>query len=121
MVRIAIGGAILIAMSVAHAGAEDDFPIGGTYLRDIVCTGDGSHRPDLLVRITRQRIESPMGACNILNRRRAGAAFHLHVECKVAGDQSILGDVTFTIRDERTVDFEDQDHTSDATLHRCSR
>jgi hypothetical protein len=100
--------------------AEDEFPIAGTYMRDIVCTGNGSHRPDLLVTITHKRIESPMGSCNILSRKRIGRAISAHVECKVPGDQLILGDVIFTIRDERTIDFEDQDHTSDATLYRCA-
>jgi hypothetical protein len=85
----------------------------------MVCNGNGSERPDLLVTITRQRIESPMGVCNILSRKRVGRAISAHVECRIPGDQLILGDVTFTIRDARTVDFEDQDHTSDATLHRC--
>ena len=100
--------------------AEDDFPIVGTYMRDIACAGNGSHRPDLLVKITQKQIESPMGVCNILSRKRVGKAISAHVECKVPGDQLILGDVTFTLRDERTLDFEDQDHTSDATLHRCT-
>jgi hypothetical protein len=100
--------------------AEDDFPIVGTYTRDIACAGNGSHRPDLLVTITQKQIESPMGVCNILSRKRTGRAISAHVECKVPGDQLILGDVTFTVRDEKTLEFEDQDHTSDATLHRCS-
>ena len=99
---------------------EDDFPIVGTYMRDIACTGNGSHRPDLLVTITQKRIESPMGTCNILSRKRVGQAISAHVQCKVPGDQLILGEVTFTIRDDKTLDFEDQDHTSDATLHRCA-
>jgi hypothetical protein len=100
--------------------AEDDFPIVGTYLRDIVCKGNGSDRPDLMVTITPKRIESPMGSCNILSRKRADRTISAHVECKIPGDQLILGDVTFTIRDNKTLDFEDQDHTSDATLHRCA-
>jgi hypothetical protein len=120
--KIACGGLTLIAVLLINQAvvAEEDFPIVGTYMRDIVCTGNGSQRPDLLVTITPKRIESPMGSCNILSRKRAGQAISAHVECKVPGDQLILGDVTFTIRDEKTLDFEDQDHTSDATLHRCS-
>jgi hypothetical protein len=120
--RMARGALALVAIWLVNepALAEDDFPIAGTYMRDIVCKGNGSHRPDLLVTITHQRIESPMGSCNILSRKRVGKAISAHVECKVPGDQLILGDVTFTIRDERTLDFEDQDHTSDATLYRCA-
>lgn len=118
MARAALA-AVALLLAGAPTVAEDDFPIVGTYMRDIACTGNGSHRPDLLVTITQQRIESPMGSCNILSRKRAGNAISAHVECKVSGDQLILGDVTFTIRDEKTLDFEDQDHTSDATLYRC--
>jgi hypothetical protein len=120
--KIACGGLALVAVLLVNQAVvgEEDFPIVGTYMRDIVCAGNGSHRPDLLVTITPKRIESPMGSCNILSRKRVGQAISAHVECKVPGDQLILGDVTFTIRDEKTLDFEDQDHTSDATLHRCS-
>jgi hypothetical protein len=110
-----------IAAGSARGVAEEDFPIVGTYTRDIVCKGDGSDRPDLVVRIGREQIESPMGICRILSRKRDGKAILAHVECKIPGsDQPILGDVTFTIRDDKTLDFEDQDHTSDATLHKCS-
>jgi hypothetical protein len=101
------------------AYSADDFPIVGTYTRDIACTGNGSSRPDLLVKITQRRIESPMGVCSILSHKRNGRAISAHVECKIPGDQLVLGDVTFTIRDDKTLDFEDQDHTSDATLHSC--
>ena len=122
MIRNARGALTLVALLVANQPVvgEDDFPIAGTYMRDMACAGNGSHRPDLLVTITRRQIASPMGTCNILSRRRVGPAISAQVECKVPGDQLILGDVTFTIRDDRTLDFEDQDHTSDATLHRCA-
>jgi hypothetical protein len=122
VIRIAYGGLAFIAVLFVNQAVlgEDDFPIVGTYMRDIACTGNGSQRPDLLVTITPKRIESPMGSCSILSRKRSGKAISAHVECKVPGDQLILGDVTFTIRDEKTLDFEDQDHTSDATLYRCS-
>jgi hypothetical protein len=121
--RTAVRTATLIVLSLAIAPAvgEEEFPIAGTYLRDMVCNGSGAERPDLLVTITTQRIESPMGVCQILSRKRAGPAISAHVECRISGDQSILGDVTFTIRDDRTLLFEDQDHTSDATLHRCGQ
>jgi hypothetical protein len=112
---------ILVATLVASQPvlAEDDFPIVGTYMRDVVCTGDGSQRPDLLVTITPTRIESPMGSCAIRSRKRQGRVFAVHVECKLPGDQLILGDVTFTLKDDKTLQFEDQDHTSDGTLHKC--
>jgi hypothetical protein len=120
VLRFLQGALVLIAIvATTLARAEDDFPITGTYLKDMACKGDGSQRPDLLVTITSKRIESSMGVCSILSRKRTGRAIAVQVECKVSGDQLILGDVTFTIRDENTVEFEDQDHTSDGMLHRC--
>ena len=112
---------LAILLATANGLAEEDFPIVGTYTRDTACKGNGSDRPDLVVRITRDQIESQMGACRILERRRDGKAIKAHVACTVPGaEQPILGDVTFTIRDDRTLEFEDQDHTSDAILHKCT-
>jgi hypothetical protein len=33
----------------------------------------------------------------------------------------MLGDVNFTIKDEKTLDFADQDQTYKAVLHKCPR
>jgi hypothetical protein len=107
------------ALASAPACAEDDFPLAGTFIKDQACSGAAAKRNDLRVKISRELIESSMGVCKILNRDRHGNAFALHVECKIPGDQIILGDVTFTIRDRNTVDFDDQDHTSPAVLYRC--
>jgi hypothetical protein len=116
----ALGLAGLAAVAaVSTAAGEDEFPIVGTYARDQECVGEIARRLDLLVKITRTNIESNQGSCRILTSKRNGQALSVQVQCKVTGDQLILGDVTFTIRDEKTVEFEDQDHTSDATLYKC--
>src|SRR5262245_29865381 len=110
-----------IAVASTPAPAVDDFPIVGTYAKDEVCKGDGSDRPELLVRITASEILSSLGSCKILNKRRDGRAFSAHVECKMQNDQVILGDVTFKQRDDNTLDFDDQDHTSPAVLYKCAK
>jgi hypothetical protein len=110
---------MLAAVAAAPAPADDDFPVVGTYSKDLPCEGDGSRRPELRVKISRSQIESTMGLCNILNRRREGKAFHVHLQCKLQSDQVILGDVTFTPRADGALDFDDQDHTSPAILYRC--
>jgi len=117
----AVAGLGLLSLSGEAALSEDDFPIIGTYTRDTACTATSSARSELLVRITRAQIESQLGVCRIVSRTREDRVIAAHVECKVPGAaQPILGDVTFTLRDDKTVGFEDQDHTSDAILHRCS-
>ena len=100
---------------------DDDFPIVGTYTKDQVCKGDGSDPVDLLVKITTKIIESNLGVCTILSRKRNGRAFSVQVECKAPGDMIILGDVTFTQRDDHALDFDDQDHTSPAVLYKCGK
>ena len=116
-------GAAIVAVIVAMTPAfgDDDFPIVGTYTKDEICKGDAARRADLMVRITRQNIESTLGSCTILNKRRDGRAFQVQLECKMPGDLTIMGDATFTQRDDNVLDFDDQDHTSPAVLHKCSQ
>jgi hypothetical protein len=113
--------AVAIAATIPAKAGEDDFPIAGIYTKDQACKGDGSDPADLLVKITRKDIASNLGYCSILTNRREGRTFLLHISCKMPGDMSILGDVTFTQRDDNALDFDDQDHTSTAVLYRCSR
>jgi hypothetical protein len=101
------------------AMADDGLVIAGTYTKDQPCKDDGSDPADALVTITRDAIESTLGSCTILDTTRNGKAVSMQVECKVPGDQIILGDVTFTQRDANVLDFDDQDHTSPAVLYKC--
>jgi hypothetical protein len=116
------GAAILAVMAttVTPVFSDDDFPIVGTYTKDEACKGDSARREDLLVKITRQNVESSMASCTILNRRRDGRAFQVHLECRMPGDLTIMGDATFIQRDDNALDFDDQDHTSPAVLHKCN-
>ena len=120
-----VGGALaavcVAMMVVSPAIGEDDFPIVGIYAKDQACKGDGSDHVDLLVKITGKSIESNMGICTILSRKRDGKIFSVQVECKAPGNQVILGDVTFKLRDDSALDFDDQDHTSPAVLYKCSK
>src|SRR5262245_44560382 len=109
-----------LAMGMAGAVANEDFPILGTYTKDEPCKGTAAQREDLRVKITRQQISSLDGLCDILSHKREGNAVLVQVQCRMPGDLQILVDVTFTMRDANTLDFDDQDHTSRAVLHRCS-
>ena len=95
---------------------EDDFPIVGTYTENTPCTGG---RSDVSrVTITAHGIDSVFGLCTILSRKREGATFAVHVECKGPNGNQMLGDVN-TPRDDKTVDFSDLTQTYKATLHKC--
>jgi|SRR6476620_2706516 len=96
---------------------EDDFPIVGTYTENTPCTGDGSNVSR--VTITDRDIDSAFGLCTILSRKRQGASFAVHVECKGPNGNQMLGDVNFTPRDDKIVDFSDLHQTYKATLYKC--
>jgi hypothetical protein len=45
-------------------------------------------------------IDSVFGLCTILSRKRDGATYVVHVECKSPGGSQMLGDVNFTPRQD---------------------
>jgi hypothetical protein len=101
------------------AGADDGFPLIGTYLQDQTCKGDGSDSAAQRVKIMRDKIESNFGLCSILDHSRNGNTIAAHISCPSASGTPIMGDVTFTIRDDKTVAFADQDNVYSAVLHKC--
>jgi hypothetical protein len=110
----------VVPIMASKAQAEEAFSLAGTYTKDARCGAETARRDDLRVKITENEIESNMGVCTILHRKRDGRTVEAQIECKVPGDQLILGDVTFTLRDDKAIDFDDQDHTSPAVLYRCT-
>jgi hypothetical protein len=109
--------ALLSLATPVHA--EDDFPIVGTYTENQACKVDGADPGVSRVKITSRDIDSVFGLCTILNKKREGATYMVHVECKGPGGSQMLGDVNFTPRADRTIDFSDQDQTYKAILYRC--
>jgi hypothetical protein len=98
---------------------EEDFPLVGTYTENQACKSDASDANVGRVKITRRDIDSVFGLCEILDRKRDGNTFAVHVECKGPGGSQMLGDINFTLREDKTIDFSDQDQTYKAVLHKC--
>ena len=109
--------ATLTTASISFGDAA--FPLVGTYTENQPCKTDGSDADVARVKITPTEIDSTLGLCTILQNKRQGNTFAVHVECKGPGGSPMLGDVNFTLRDDRTVDFADQDQTYKAVLHKC--
>ena len=98
-------GIVTLATITTQVLGEDDFTIVGTYTENTPCTGGGSDVSR--VTITARDIDSVFGLCTILSRKREGATFAVHLECKGPNGNQMLGDVNFTPRDGKTVDFSD--------------
>jgi hypothetical protein len=110
---------VVLAVLASQVQAEDDFPIVGTYTENQACKPDGSDPGVSRVKITPRDIDSVFGLCTILSRKRQGATYVVHVECKSPSGSQMLGDVNFTPREDKAVDFSDQDQTYKAVLYKC--
>lgn len=98
---------------------EDLFTISGTYLENQICKGDGSDPADKFIKISPAAIDSSFGLCTLQDKRRDGNKITAQVICKDPAGGALSSDVTFTVRDDRTLDFADQYETYKATLHKC--
>jgi len=117
----AIAGVALVSVTLAGSGlalAEDDFPLTGNYTQNVPCKGDGSDPAAVQVKISPQEIVSNVGVCTILNTKTEGTTVSVHVECKLAAGP-LMGDISFTPRPDKTIDFVDRDGNYKAILHRC--
>jgi len=110
---------VALAALATPVQGEDDFPLVGTYTENQACKTDGSDLGVSRVKITTRDIDSVFGLCTILSKKREAATFVVHVECKGPGGSQMLSDVTFAPREDKTIDFSDQDQTYKAVLHRC--
>ncbi len=111
-------GALVVSPASAATAAAADFPIAGTYMQNVACKGDGSDNAVLKVVITPKEIDSNSGVCTILDNKKDGGAYKLHVECKFPAGP-MVGDLTFTPMPDNTIKFVDRDNTYHGILHRC--
>ncbi len=110
--------AIGVVIGSGAACAGDDFPLTGNYTQNVPCKGDGSDPHDVQVKISPQEIDSQVGICTFLDTKRDGSSVSAHVECAFPGGP-LIGDVTFTVRPDKTVELVDRDKNYDAVLYRC--
>jgi hypothetical protein len=114
--------ALLLALGTAVLGparAEDLFPIVGTYLENRVCKGDGTDPADKRIKITANAIDSSFGLCTLQDKRRNGNKITVQITCKDPQGGALTSDISFTMRDPKTLDFADQFETYKTTLHKC--
>jgi hypothetical protein len=111
--------ALATLTTASTSSGEDEFPLVGTYTENQPCKPGNSDAGVARVKITPKEIDSAFGLCTILQSKREGNTFAIHVECKGPGGSTMLGDVNFTLREDKTVDFSDQDQTYKAVLHKC--
>ena len=107
---------LITAVISAPLQADDAFPITGIYVENRSCNGNPEGPR---VKISPDAIESDAGKCIILSRRRNGRSIAAQVQCRTGSGEIIVGDVTFTMRDDQTVAISDQDNVYSAVLFKC--
>ncbi len=118
-VRAIAAAAMLAALVSGPAAADDAFSIAGTYVQNAACKGDGTDPAAKLVRITETDIHSSFGVCKFVKKEHDGNTLAAQMSCDGPGGNILLGDVRFTVRDDKNIDFVDQDNTYRSVLYRC--
>jgi hypothetical protein len=111
-------GLFTLVLLLAFSARSDDFPLVGTYTENQPC--EGADASVARVKITEREIDSAFGLCSILDIKHEGNTYAVHVDCKGPGGTPMLGDITFTLREDKTIDFSDQDQTYKAVLYKCA-
>ena len=115
---LAAAAAIAVAAASCPALGEE-FSIAGTYVQNTACKGDGSDPAKMVVRITDADVHSSFGVCTFVRKEFEGNALKAQMSCDGPAGNMLLGDVRFTLRADKNLDFVDQDHTYNVVLHRC--
>jgi len=111
--------AIVVAAASCPALACEEFSIAGTYVQNTACKGDGSDPAKMLVRIGENDVRSSFGVSTFVRKEFEGNLLKAQMSCNGPGGNMLLGDVRFTLRADKNIDFVDQDHTYNVILHRC--
>ncbi len=111
--------AIAAAFVCGSAVAADDFSIVGVYVQNVACKGDGTDPAAKVVRITETDVLSSFGVCKFVKKQHEGNTLAAQMACDGPGGNILLGDVRFTVREDKNIDFVDQDNTYKSVLYRC--
>jgi hypothetical protein len=109
----------VLATLLNSAWAESDFPIEGVYTQNEACRGDGSKQEFLRVKITSQDVSYAGGICSIDSRNQVADKIGMKVTCKFKSGAVMSSAISFTKRDNNTLDMAQQEGTYKAVLHRC--
>lgn len=118
--RVAGCVAVALIAGAGAASAEDDFPLTGSYTQNVPCKGDGTDPSELKVKISPQEIDSHVAVCTFLNTKHDGNSVKAHVQCQFPRGP-LMGDITFKIRPDQTIEFIDRDKNYSAVLYRCPK
>jgi hypothetical protein len=125
MIRISQATSIILVLAntndapAASKLLSSDHWLLGEFTQNAPCKGDASDPAELRARISTDQIESKAGVCKFLDTQPEANRLKAHALCQFPAGP-LIGDFTFTRKDNGTIDFVDRDGTYTAILHRCS-
>ena len=109
-----------IGAACAPAAAQDDAALIGTYTQKHACKGDGSDTPKDLVKITDTMADSNFGPCTFgSDRAWNGKTLKATSTCKNKTGAEYDVKLSFTLKDDKTVDFLEEGSQYKSVLYRC--
>ena len=108
------------ACAPAAAQESQDAALVGAYTQKHACKGDGSSTPKDVVKITDKMADSNFGPC-AFNADKAwnGKTLKTTATCKqrTGGEYDVK--LSFTLKDDKTVDFLEEGSQYKSVLYRC--
>ena len=104
------------------AAAQDpqDAALLGLYTQKHACKGDGSDTPKDIVRIGEKQADSNFGPCTFNDDKAwSGKTLKATASCKNAAGVEFDVKLSFTLKDDKTVDFVEEGSQYKSVLYRC--
>jgi hypothetical protein len=111
----------LFALGAAGApAAAEDAALVGTYTQKHACKGDGSDTPKDIVKITDKMADSNFGPCAFGGDKAwSGKTLTSSATCKNKTGTEYDVKLSFTLKDDKTVDFLEEGSKYKSVLYRC--
>jgi len=106
--------------ALAAPAAAEDAELVGTYTQKHACKGDGTSTPKDLVKITDKMADSNFGPCTFnTDKAWSGKTLTASATCKqkTGGEYDVK--LSFTLKDDKTVDFLEEGSQYKSVLYRC--
>ena len=107
--------------AVAQSGGADkgQAKLLGTYTQNVQCKGDGSDDGKKLVKISDKEVDSNFGPCMLSDKQWSGSTLKANAACRSKSGSTIDIQLSFTMKDDNTVDFLEESSQYKSVLHRC--
>lgn len=109
-----------LGAACAPAAAQEDAALIGTWTQKHACKGDGSDTPKDRVTITDKAADSNFGPCTFnADKAWSGKTLKATATCKqkTGGEYDVK--LSFTLKDDKTVDFLEEGSQYKSVLYRC--